>query len=716
MKRSATLKTGLLIICLLLQFNLWAQNAQPTVLHVETAGTLPSMIEESKKYEITDLTLTGYFNGTDVLFIREMSGSNRFGKKTIGKLENLDLSGANIVKGGDPYYASNYTADNQIPKYMLCGCHSLKTIILPKNITSIGTCAFANCSELTEITIPESVISIGDVAFRSCHGLKEIIVSEQNTSYSSFEGVLFNKDKTVLLLYPEAKTDIHYTIPNSVTKIEGYAFSGCEKLTTITIPNSVTKIKRYAFHCCRGLTEVTIPNSVTEIGEGAFEGCSGLSGITIPDSVKSIGKNAFSGCIKLTAITIPNSVTEIGEMAFDECNRLFEFVVSGENTSYSSSEGVLFNKDKTVLISYPKAKTDAHYTIPNSVAKIEKCAFERCFRLTEITIPNSVTEIGEGAFELCSGLTEVTIPSSVTEIGERAFDDCHKLKEIIVSEENTSYSSFEGVLFNKDKTVLILYPKAKIDIHYTIPNCVTSIENYAFSNCRRLTEVTIPESVTEIGNYAFYDCIGLAEVTIPNSVRSIGNYAFYNCSWVTEVTIPNSVTLIGDGAFESCSRLTGITIPNSVTKIGNHAFLDCSKLEEIIVSEQNTSYSSSEGVLFNKDKTVLILYPEAKTDIHYTIPNSVTSIVVRAFDDCRKLTKVTIPESVTEIEPIAFFRCQNLMKVYCKGSTPPISDLNSFPDKVKSEGILYVPKNSYAAYSTAPGWMDFKNIVEDKLQ
>ena len=178
---------------------------------------------------------------------------------------------------------------------------------------------------------------------------------------------------------------------------------------------------------------------------------------------------------------------------------------------------------------------------------------------------------------------------------------------------------------------------------------------------KQLTEINIPKqingvNVTAIGKSAFEYCMSLASVTIPEGVTSIGGEAFYNCSSLTSITIPASVTSIGNGAFSNCISLTSIEMPASVTSIGTGPFGGCFKLKEIIVNEQNPNYLSEEGVLFNKEKTLLIQYPAGKEAVSYDIPTGVTSIGEWAFQGCSSLIKVTIPEGVTSIGSGAFIK------------------------------------------------------------
>jgi len=567
MAKKLFFKSIVVITGLLLQFNVWAQ-IPPITLHVGTAGTLPSLISSDRMYQITDLTLTGNLNGTDIRFIRAMAGNDGYGESTDGTLENLNLAGVNIVSGGASYHMNNYTANNQISTGMFVFCGKLKSIVLPNSVTTIG-----------------------EDAFELCTSLIEIIASDQSKNFSSIDGILFNKNQTTIIKFPMAKSVPSYVIPNSVTSIGNSAFCSCHKLTSINVPNSVTSI-----------------------GNNTFDNCSGLININVPNSVTSIGENAFRGCTKLTSIDIPNSVTSIGKGAFSSCYGLIEILVSEQNKDYSSMDGVLFNKNKTTLIQFPIAKSGSPYVTPESVTSIGDNAFygtnlksisignrvetigERAFfrsSLTSINIGNSVKTIGNSAFTGCVRLTSIEIPNSVTLIEGSAFSNCTGLTNIEIPNSVTSMGNWPFYGCTKLASV-------------TIGNGITSIGSI-FSGCTGLTNVTIGNGVTSIEEYDFYSCAELTSVTIGNGVKTIGNNAFYNRTRLTSIDIPNSVKTIGEKAFSNCTGLTGVTIGNSVTSIGQDAFYNCTKLTEMH-SKNPTPPSLGSNCFYNVNKKTCKLY------------------------------------------------------------------------------------------------------------
>jgi len=352
-------------------------------------------------FEVVDGVLVGYHGIGGDIVIPDNLGITKIGSYAFEI--NPTITSVSIPEGV-----------TQILDYAFIDCVKLTSIVISNSVETIGDGAFANCSMLTSITIPKSVTSIGsNDVFLACNWLTSIQVDAENPAYSSKDGVLYNKDKTTLYIYPVGKDDVTFDIPNTVILIGDNAFfdtrkKELQKLTSITIPTSVETIGYRAFGERQKLTSITIPNSVKSIGDYAFGGCAELTSIMIPNSVEIIGNGAFSGCMKLASID-----------------------VDAGNPVYSSEDGILYNKGKTVLYQYSPAKDGTAFDIPNTVKTIEDNAFEGCFNLTSIIIPNTVTKIGMLAFNGCN-ITSISIPNSVTEIGQSAFQYCYELRDIAV--------------------------------------------------------------------------------------------------------------------------------------------------------------------------------------------------------------------------------------------------------------------------------------------
>ena len=416
------------------------------------------------------------------------------------------------------------------------------------------------------------------------------------------------------------KTDIEIKArTKNITSIGDNAFQYCSKLTSIAISNSVISIGNYVFQGCNFKT-ITIPNSVKSIGSYAFRDCSFLTSVTLPDSVKSIGNGGFYDCNSLTSLTIGNGVTSIGNYAFDGCTAL-NYNEYGDAYYLGNDNNPYF----VLIKAKSKGITDCNIS--------EKCKF-----------------ICDYAFYDCTSLTSVNIPDRVTSIGYKAFGGCSKLTNININDNNKAYKSIDGNLYSKDGKTLIQYAIGKTNTSFTIPDCVTSINGYAFYGCTKLTSVTIPDSVTSIGSSAFYYCTSLTSVNIPDSVTSIGSSAFYYCTSLTSITIGNGVTSIDNDAFNGCSKLTSVNIPDGVTSIGKNAFCRCTLLTSVTIPDNVTSIG--DGAFYGCTSLTSV-----------NIPDGVTSIGVSAFAICTSLTSVTIPDSVTSIGVSAFWGCKSLTSV-----------------------------------------------------
>ncbi|MCL2487706.1 MAG: leucine-rich repeat protein [Oscillospiraceae bacterium] len=478
-------------------------------------------------------------------------------------------------------------------------CVSLLTVEIPDSVLSIEGRAFAGCANLSAITIPKSVIEIGSIygypygIFDECVSLENFYVDPDNTAFSDLDGVLFDKAETTLICFPPGRADSPYIVPEGVTVIREGAFWRCENLTGIVLPDRLETIGYDAFRMCRNLENITVPDGVIDFGQSAFDSTKWYA--DQPDGLVVLGKvlYRYKGSMPdNTVLTLPDGIIGIASYAF------------------------------------------AAYTAWGN------------YRLAGIALPDSIKYIGDCAFAGCYKLKNITIPKNVMYIGQEVFRGNECLSAIHVNAENKSYTGIDGVLFNKGKTALIHYPAAKTGKSYSIPDGVTDIMDNAFANCW-LESVTIPDSVQEIHAYAFSQSKTLKNIIVPESVKKIGEGAFEHCYGLEEITIQNGVETIEYAIFRSCFRLQAIVIPASVTHIDEYAFISCENVKKISVDPDNQTYSDINGVLYNKDKSVLIYYPDGKPGTSYTVPSSVTEINDWAFERNSALKTLTIGGSVT---------------------------------------------------------------------
>ena len=365
---------------------------------------------------------------------------------------------------------------------------------------------------------------------------------------------------------------------------------------------------------------VVIMEGITGIADYGFAWFDAMTEIQLPDSLERIGEGAFLSCVSLKECSIPAGVTEIGQFAFYECADLEAIRVSPENKSFTADDrGVLYSKDKTVLLAAPGGMT-GEYQIPEGTRKVGDHAFAACMKLQGVTIPAGVSHIGMGVFAECAGLQRVSFGEGLLEIGDIAFFGC-------------------------------------------IP----------------LMYVTFPRSLQKIGEEAFAYCRSLKGVEMREGLQSIGRYAFSDTDLRT-VRIPNSVTELGTGAFAGCPSLQSFTLGSGVKEFELEGY---NIRREILVDPENPNYESRDGVLFSKDGKTLLCYPTdrkgtyeipdgvesiANNAFYFSslsvlkIPDSVTSISEQAFWYCYDLRSVELGDGIRHI-PGSFYQCDNLSSI-----------------------------------------------------
>ena len=421
------------------------------------------------------------FNGcSELTSITIPESVTRVGMGTFGNCDKLDYNvydnGCYIGNEENPYMIMFKSKKQDIIScavhnkckiiggYAFNGCSNLASVTIPESVVTIGDGAFNSCSNLTSITIPESVVTISNDAFNGCYSL----TSAEFASISSLCGINFESPAANPLTYT------HHLY------VEG------EEITELSIPNTVTTISDYAFSGCNNLKSLSIPNSVTSIGINAFEGCKSLKYLAIQKNVENIGNSAFKNCDSLVNVTIVSNA--------DFSNATLSFINNGLRYRVLNKNSVEVSKTALTITEWVSAggwnwESHTYQQVENSwlimpttitagntynVVGVGESAFENCNNLASIVIPNSITNIGDNAFKGCSELKSITIPESVTTIGKLAFVDCNN----ILSLE-----------FNTDaiETHFAEKPMLK-SVH--IGETVTNISTSSFKNCNQLTIVT----------------------------------------------------------------------------------------------------------------------------------------------------------------------------------------------------------------------------------
>lgn len=485
---------------------------------------------------------------------------------------------------------------------IFAGCTSLIEFKLPKSDTASSL--FGSSSAVKKFTLAKDAL-LSDGVLVGLTSCEEFVVEEGNTSFVAEGGVLYNKNKSTLIRYPQSKADTSFAVPEGVTQIGDSstqsAFFGASNLTSVSIPASVRTIGAAAFYNCNALTNIDFlaakdgNNFDLSIGEDAF-GYSGLTSIVIPARVAAVGglsRGTFRNNTSLTSVTFEKGsrITSIPTEAFNFCTAL-----------------------KSIHL-------------PATVTEIERNAFIYCKSLAAVTIEEGgeILKIGNTAFKGTKlSVTNINaLIKNVTEISEYAY------------QETTSTVDEDGTLVIPEGITTIgreAFRKANGIKKIQFPSSLVSIESYAFSECSNLTEVVIPDGVISIGDSAFRGCASLKKVVVPSSVVDLGNYAFISCFALEEADVACD---IGYRMFDGCDKLKNLTLGNTVTAIGDYAFNGCDSLERVVL-------------------------PSSLTNV-----GEVPAIGREAFRDCKKLESVAFAENYNPITigEWAFNGCINLSKV-----------------------------------------------------
>lgn len=563
------------------------------------------------------------------------------------------------------------------------GCESLKKIDIPDGVKSIGNNAFAGCKSLEEITIPEGVTSIDFYAFLDCINLEKVKIPEsiKEISYRAF----YNCTNLKSINLPRGISDIGFEVldgtalyndklnwENGVLYVDSTLISAEKSIDgAYEIKQGTTLVASAAFNECYGLTSVTFPAGVTGLCEGAFLRCDGLSAVRLPDGLISIGDSAFSHCTGLMDVSIPDSVTYIGYGAFEDSGIYNAFNFDGnvfyiDNALIRASEnlsGEYAIKEGTTAIAeaaFANARELTDVVVPNSIKVIARRTFDECVSLRKVVLSDGLKEIGDRAFFNCCKLTDLTIPSSVTEIGTVAF-----------------YSTaLERVDLPQNLTVIShgLFENSSLK-EINIPETVTYIGFEAFADSE-LKSVYIPASVEKIEDDAFGGRYSLEKITVSpenKNYASDGSGALFtkdmrtlimlpDGTTITEYTIPDGVYTVYPWAIDG--KVEVVNVPASVDECAD-AFHG-NWLTAVNVDPANKNYASDEyGVLYNKEMTELLCYPNGSPRDRYRVPDGVTAISDYSITNTA-LNVISLPASL--MYSPHFDRYDSLALIYFRGN------------------------------------------------
>lgn len=553
--------------------------------------------------------------------------------------------------------------------------------------------SFFNCSNITSVTIPDSVETINGNAFQSCTSLATVQMG------------------------------------NNVKSVGYYAFSECP-ITSIIIPDSATSLGFCAFYGCENLKTVYIGQNVESL-DSVLQGCDSIENLTIPyiggsktanqylcylygyayyaynvsvtslkkltilNSCESIDNHALEGCPNLETLTIPfigGSATENQYLGY-----IFGATSVDDNGTKVPTSIKTINLSSACLTIPDKAFVNCasieEINIGDNVNSIGWRSYYGCSSIESIVVPASVTNIGNSAFGSMSSLVSVIILGDNVTIGLSVFSGSPNLAQIRVPASNINYSVNNDILYNKDGTRLICCP-AGLSGAIIVPNTVTSIEEYAFYGCDKITSITLPSSIAEFENNTFTNCTSLESINIPEGLTTIGKTVFGYCSSLEEINLPSTLLTMGEYCFGYCSSLKNIEIPASVQTLEKAIFLECSSLKSV--------------TLHGGLKTIgLGAFLRCSALEGVDVPDSVTTIGAAAFEGCTSITSFEMPYYVTNISQELFSGCTSLkeitLSVYDYGTIGKSAFYNCTSlETIELPGITSLA--DYAFYGCASLW------------
>lgn len=577
------------------------------------------------------------------------------------------------------------------------------SIVLPEGVTSIGDYAFAYSYGTQSISIPSTISCIGHGAFDGCYYLQcneykdglylgnesnpyLVLKGAKNSSAGEFDvnarckiicESVFDSYTTFAVL--NISSEVSWIGPNfnGISQAINYHGTLASWLTLKGKENFNTPFHLFLDGSQEETTSIVLPDHIQIIPDFAFYYCTSIESVKIPEGVTSIGDSAFYCCSKLCNasgyLKLPDSLALIGDKAFFYCSNIGYFAYSASLGSWLTLNGKE-NLGTVYLFLGHSQEVTTNITLPEGLQEIPDFAFSNCIFIESVTIPEGVTSIGRSAFANCKNLRTISIPSTISYIGRSALYNCRNLQYNEYKDSKylgnelhpflvlKSAYNFSAATFDFNSQCKIIYESAFSESSVSMIDIPSRIVCIGYNTFEASQEVNYRGTLAswlalkgrENFNVPVHFFLGGASkettsIDLPDDIREIPDFAFHNCAYIETVTIPKGVVSIGDSAFRGCARLNGIT-----------------------VDDENVRFASMHGVLYNKSKSALLLYPCGKTDIaDFVISDHVTAIDHYAFANCLGLQKVYIPETVTWMGEGVFSNCESLTSIICEATEKP---------------------------------------------
>ena len=519
----------------------------------------------------------------------------------------------------------------------------------------IAQYAFESNKSITKLDLPASLEYVNRGAFMSCDSLQDVNFSGTLDQWCNIEfyDMLANPIYESKQLSIQGKLITELRIPVSIKKFNLNVFTECESITKVIYECSIAEWCAIEFlnnmsnpvNCSGNLyidgqlvTNLVIPSEVEKIGDNAFRGCDSLTKVVVQEGVKELGEWAFNSCASLSSISLPSTLESVGMYAFANCTSL---------TTANIPEKI--EVIPTQLFYKCSALSDL--TVNSKIIKtVAYAAFYQCKNITEIALPG-IEEIKEQAFKECTNLQKLTLGKNAKSIGYDAFRLCSNLKTLY----------FEGDINDWLKINVKDWGPT-----YTTGNPLAYGGKLYFQN-KLVENVVIPEGVTELRDYLFTNCASIKSIELPNSLMSIGTEALSGTS-ITELTLPDKVTEVGEQALV-CPQLVTIRIGKGVKSFGSNAFSSCYSLKNVYYNGSITDWCNID---FGRgaNGTGPFAYPSMDEERKFyinnqlvtelVIPGSVKTIKESAFVGMSCIKSITLEEGVEHIAEHAFSKCLGL--------------------------------------------------------